>query len=54
MDDSFATGRAFGASGTPSAILIDEFGNVASDIVVGAPAVIDLANEAGKKAKAAK
>lgn len=54
MDDSFATGRAFGASGTPSAILIDELGKVASDIVVGAPAVIDLANEAGKKAKAAK
>lgn len=48
LDGSFATGRAFGASGTPSAILIDENGKVASDVVVGAPAVLDLAKGDGK------
>jgi thiol-disulfide isomerase/thioredoxin len=48
LDSGFATGRTFGASGTPSAILIDENGKVASDVVVGAPAVLDLAKGDGK------
>jgi peroxiredoxin len=43
VDQNFATGRAFGASGTPSAVLVDAQGKVASDIVVGAPAVLELA-----------
>jgi peroxiredoxin/uncharacterized membrane protein YphA (DoxX/SURF4 family) len=43
LDEGFATGRKFGASGTPSAILIDEKGKVASEIAVGAPAVMGLA-----------
>jgi thiol-disulfide isomerase/thioredoxin len=43
LDRNFATGRAFGASGTPSAVLVDAQGKVASDIAVGAPAVLEMA-----------
>jgi thiol-disulfide isomerase/thioredoxin len=43
LDQNFATGRAFGASGTPSAVLVDAQGKVASHIAVGAPAVMELA-----------
>jgi peroxiredoxin len=43
LDQNFAVGRAFGASGTPSAVLVDAQGKVASDIAVGAPAVLELA-----------
>jgi len=43
LDQNFAVGRAFGASGTPSAVLVDAEGKVASDIAVGAPAVLELA-----------
>jgi peroxiredoxin/uncharacterized membrane protein YphA (DoxX/SURF4 family) len=42
LDQSFRTGEAFGASGTPSAILIDSDGNVASSISVGGPDVMNL------------
>jgi peroxiredoxin/uncharacterized membrane protein YphA (DoxX/SURF4 family) len=42
LDDSFAAGKAFGASGTPSAVLIDERGRVASAVAVGAEAVLAL------------
>ena len=43
LDQNFATGRAFGASGTPSAVLVDAEGRIASEVAVGAPAVLDLA-----------
>jgi peroxiredoxin/uncharacterized membrane protein YphA (DoxX/SURF4 family) len=43
LDEGFSTGRKFGAGGTPSAILIDESGNVASEVAVGAQAVLGLA-----------
>jgi peroxiredoxin len=43
LDQQFATGRAFGASGTPSAVLVDSEGKVASGVAVGAPAVMELA-----------
>ena len=43
LDQQFATGRAFGASGTPSAVLVDAEGKVASEVAVGAPAVWELA-----------
>jgi len=43
LDDGFNTGRAFGASGTPSAVLIDKNGKIASDVGVGAPEVLRLA-----------
>jgi methylamine dehydrogenase accessory protein MauD len=47
LDQQFAVGRAFGASGTPSAVLVDAEGKVASEVAVGAPAVMELAG-AGK------
>ena len=43
LDQEFAVGRAFGASGTPSATLVDEEGKIASEVAVGAPAVLELA-----------
>jgi thiol-disulfide isomerase/thioredoxin len=43
LDQQFAVGRAFGASGTPSAVLVDKEGKVASQVAVGAPAVMKLA-----------
>jgi peroxiredoxin len=43
LDQQFVVGRAFGASGTPSAVLVDAEGKVASDVAVGAPAVMELA-----------
>jgi peroxiredoxin len=43
LDQGFSAGRAFGASGTPSAILLDAEGHIASDLGVGAPAVWALA-----------
>jgi peroxiredoxin/uncharacterized membrane protein YphA (DoxX/SURF4 family) len=43
IDQAFQTGRAFGATGTPSAVLIDEDGQVASGVAVGAPKVLGLA-----------
>lgn len=43
LDQGFVTGRAFGASGTPSAVLIAADGTIASDVAVGAPAVLALA-----------
>jgi peroxiredoxin len=46
LDQNFATARAFGASGTPSAVLVGSDGIVASDLAVGAEAVISLVDEA--------
>ncbi|MFL5760002.1 MAG: redoxin domain-containing protein [Thermomicrobiales bacterium] len=43
LDQSFETGRAFGATGTPSAVLIDAQGKIASERAVGAEAVFALA-----------
>src|SRR5918995_2497533 len=43
LDQQFAAGRAFGASGTPSAVLVDAEGKIASEVAVGAPAVPGLA-----------
>jgi hypothetical protein len=45
MDEGFSVGRKFGAGGTPSAILVDEKGMIASDVAVGAPAVLALAGQ---------
>ncbi|MBW3632130.1 MAG: TlpA family protein disulfide reductase, partial [Chloroflexi bacterium] len=42
LDQGFRTGEAFGASGTPSAIVIDAQGNVASGLAVGGPDVMNL------------
>jgi hypothetical protein len=43
LDQNFAAGRAFGASGTPSAVLVDAEGKVASEVAVGAAGVMGLA-----------
>jgi thiol-disulfide isomerase/thioredoxin len=45
MDEGFSTGRKFGAGGTPSAVLVDGKGKIASDVAVGAPAVLALAGQ---------
>ena len=44
LDASHSAGRAFGADGTPMAVLIDVEGNIASEIATGAAAVLALAN----------
>jgi hypothetical protein len=43
LDADFAVGRSYGAGGTPSAVLIDAEGRVASAVAVGAPSVLALA-----------
>ncbi|HEY7032127.1 MAG TPA: redoxin domain-containing protein [Thermomicrobiales bacterium] len=53
LDDGFNTGRAFGASGTPSAVLVDKTGKIASEVGVGAPAVLALAGAAQAPGQAA-
>jgi thiol-disulfide isomerase/thioredoxin len=42
--NNMSVGSKFGANGTPMAVLIDTHGNLASEVVVGAPAVLALAN----------
>ena len=42
LDRGFATGRAFGASGTPSAVLVDPDGKIGSPLAVGAANVLAL------------
>ena len=50
LDQNFSAGRAFGAAGTPAAVMIDEAGNVASGITVGAPAILALAGTVQEEA----
>jgi thiol-disulfide isomerase/thioredoxin len=50
LDQGFTAGRAVGATGTPSAALLDAQGRMASSVAVGAAAVLALA--AGPKARA--
>lgn len=42
LDQGFSTGEKFGASGTPSAIVIDAEGKIASGLAVGGPDVMNL------------
>ena len=42
LDPQFEVGQAFGASGTPAAVALDNQGLVASDIGVGADEVTAL------------
>lgn len=52
LDQGFNVGRAFGAGGTPSAIIVDENGKIESELAVGSPGVMELANRVkanGKK-----
>jgi thiol-disulfide isomerase/thioredoxin len=43
LDTDYAVGEAFGAAGTPMAVLIDGDGRIASGLVTGAAAVLTLA-----------
>lgn len=45
LDEPFAVGPQFGATGTPMAVLIDAQGRVASEVVAGAPEVLALARD---------
>jgi thiol-disulfide isomerase/thioredoxin/uncharacterized membrane protein YphA (DoxX/SURF4 family) len=42
IDSGFATASKFGASGTPSAVLVDGRGHIASGVAVGSQAVLSL------------
>ena len=42
LDQRFATGRLFGASGTPSAIRVGEDGKIASKLAVGGPSIMEM------------
>jgi thiol-disulfide isomerase/thioredoxin len=44
LDEDFAAGAAFRATGTPMAVLVDAEGRIASPVVAGAEAVLALAN----------
>jgi thiol-disulfide isomerase/thioredoxin/uncharacterized membrane protein YphA (DoxX/SURF4 family) len=46
LDEGFGTGRTFGAGGTPSAVLIDGHGRIASELAVGGPSVLALVEHA--------
>jgi hypothetical protein len=45
LDQDFLVGRTLGVGGTPSALLIDEAGNVASALAVGAGQIFALIGE---------
>jgi thiol-disulfide isomerase/thioredoxin len=52
LDQNFATGRKFGARGTPSAVLIDADGTIATPVAVGGPAVLSMVGAEPKPATA--
>jgi thiol-disulfide isomerase/thioredoxin len=45
LDQDFTTGRAFGVSGTPTAVMVDAEGRRASGEAMGASAVLELLRE---------
>ncbi len=47
LDQNMSAGSKFGTTGTPTAVLVDVQGKIASELAVGAPAVLALAG-AGK------
>src|SRR5215207_4190617 len=53
LDPQFAVGRAFGAAGTPSAVLVDEERRIASEVAIGAPAVLGLARASSRQTEKA-
>jgi hypothetical protein len=44
LDPDFVVGPIYGANGTPMGVLIDPHGMIASDLAVGADAVLALAD----------
>lgn len=53
LDQGFVAGRAFGVLGTPSGVLLDNEGMIASEVAVGAPAVMKLASTKTERAGSA-
>jgi hypothetical protein len=53
LDQGFTVGRAFGADGTPMAVLVDGEGKIASEVVTGAQAVLALARGEQARTQAA-
>jgi methylamine dehydrogenase accessory protein MauD len=53
LDDGFLVGRSFGTSGTPSAVLVDGEGKIASVLAVGGPAVLALARASERQSTSA-
>jgi len=49
LDPYFTASQVFNSGGTPSAVLLDEHGIVASDVAVGAPDVLELAGAASSR-----
>ena len=49
LDQSFTAGAAFGTSGTPSAMMVDSEGRIASELAVGAGGVMALATATGER-----
>ncbi len=54
LDQGFTTGRAFGATGTPSAVLVNTDGTIGSEVAVGAQAVLALASNPAEPPKPAR
>ena len=54
LDQGFQTGRAFGATGTPSAVLVEADGTIGSEVAVGAQAVLALASNPAEPPKPAR
>ena len=54
LDEEFAAGASFGVDGTPSAVLIDTVGNVASEPALGAPAILEMARRTQSSPTAAR
>jgi hypothetical protein len=42
LNPDFAVGRSYGATGTPSAVLVDTDGHIANELVVGARKIYEL------------
>jgi hypothetical protein len=42
IDGDFRVGQILGATGTPSAVVLDEEGRLGSEVGVGAPAVLAM------------
>jgi hypothetical protein len=53
LDQGGTVMSAFGAGGTPMAVLVDAHGKLASELAVGAPAVLALARGQQDQVRAA-
>jgi hypothetical protein len=51
LETDFAVSHAFGVTGTPSAVLVDEQGRIASPLARGVPAVLALVRDVQRHAE---